>query len=228
MPDSEWLVQERRSPDSQTGCHKRPSPATHIHANFERVPKGACPKRFLDGQPRREGIQCVRVTFHSVVSYSLQLDWNLAFTVLTLFVVSAQAEVTVFFGPEEFVRGTASPQIIARTFTNPLPTNDFILRIANGDGTTLESHITSAVVKLNTDPVLGPKDFGEDVEFIEVPVALFEGENEISVEFGGGPGSYFSLVVEGPPDTTAEIPLTGGSTTLQGCCSFTFPGRGIR
>ena len=81
--------------------------------------------------------------------------------------VPVQAEVLVF-GPEQLGRGKGKPQAITHTFTNPLPTDEFIFRLFNGqEGGPIETRVTSAVVLLNSFPFLGSEHFGEDVEYLE-------------------------------------------------------------
>lgn len=138
------------------------------------------------------------------------------------FVVTAtpvEAQVTVF-GPELYVRDVGPPETITQTFNNPLPADEFTLYLTNGDSQ--QTRVTSAIVELNGERVLGPSDFNSQVEYIEVPVTLIQGDNEISVELRSSPGSFFELAISGPPPMESVISPDGGTVEFPGLVAISF------
>ncbi len=109
---------------------------------------------------------------------------------------------TIAFGPETYIRDKGKPQRIANTFSVDTGHLSFAISIKNGDEK--RQRVTSAVIEINGQLILGPEEFSKEVAEIIVPVRLKE-QNEIAVEIRGEPGA--SIIVKifrsGIPDIFA-------------------------
>src|SRR5437762_1861435 len=104
--------------------------------------------------------------------------------------VSVSTSEVVVFGPQTYVRDTGAPITVPNTFHIDHSSGTFTLRLWNHG-------VTSAVISVNGQVVLGPADFkgGEkDGALLERAVAVTAGSNVIAVELRSKPGS--SVVVE--------------------------------
>ncbi|MFC6671376.1 PKD domain-containing protein [Marinobacterium aestuariivivens] len=135
---------------------------------------------------------------------------------------------TIVFGPEQFDRGRAKPRPEVRHFSIWNPDDDFTLIVQNGDGEDESTRVSSAIITINGIQILGPEDFSKQVDLIEIPVSLADG-NEIvveNIEIRGEPGSFLIVSIFGT--NTAPIAnagkdnsaLTGVSFSLDGSKSF--------
>ena len=111
----------------------------------------------------------------------------------------------VVFGPQSYVRAHGRPTPIRREFTVTDPDAPYWIRIAN-DG------VSSAVIRLNGEVVVGPSAFNRNVESIEERVTLLL-RNSLTVELRGAPGSGFALEIvghdSGPPTIQVINPANG-------------------
>lgn len=78
------------------------------------------------------------------------------------------------------------------------------LIVVNGNDFDLDSRVTSAVIMLNGEQVLGPGSFDEEVAEIEIPVDLVA-DNTISVELRGKPGRLLTVRVKQEEDVSLNI-----------------------
>lgn len=116
---------------------------------------------------------------------------------------SLQTERALAAGPFTFQRiapgqsGTIRPRVDELVFDLAEPglwEPGFFLRLQSGRGP--KSALTSAVVMLNGEVVLGPGDFHGLPTVLEVPVALL-GRNVLGVKILGSPDSTCEIVIEG-------------------------------
>jgi hypothetical protein len=143
---------------------------------------------------------------------SLRFRAVAAFALLALQSFVFTAETTVF-GPKIYRRGTGGPVTITHTFRVANALHRFTLRVENHD-------VTSAVIGVNGQTVLGPSMFKGD-GLLASPIALHEGDNTIAVEVRSQPDSWLSvtIVAEMLPTVTALTPAqltveAGGTGTL--------------
>lgn len=113
---------------------------------------------------------------------------------------AASADLTRFLS--EYERSTAAPETRSDSFFG----NDGAGRliVLNGLGGGADSRVTSAVIMLNGEQVLGPDALNKKIGMVEVPVEL-SGDNEISVELRGGPGTRLSVRVKQEVDVNLNI-----------------------
>jgi RHS repeat-associated protein len=122
------------------------------------------------------------------------------------------------FGPEDFVRGRGKPRVVTRTFSVPSPTAPATLCVVNGGWHHHYLRIASAVVTLNSVPVLQPKDFNPRIKRLTRAVTLLA-KNTLTVEVRSQPGSGMTLwiatgtrcdgntppVADAGPDQTVQV-----------------------
>jgi catechol 2,3-dioxygenase-like lactoylglutathione lyase family enzyme len=102
----------------------------------------------------------------------------------------------------EHVRGTGTPNMDTDTFFGVEGSGRLI--IVNGNETESNSRVTSAVITLNGEKILGPNSFKKKIGEIEIPVDLVA-ENTISVELRGKPGSYLTVRIKQEVDVSLNI-----------------------
>jgi catechol 2,3-dioxygenase-like lactoylglutathione lyase family enzyme len=78
------------------------------------------------------------------------------------------------------------------------------LIVVNGNDFDPDSRVTSAVIMLNGEKVLGAGSFDEEVTEIEIPVELVA-DNTISVELRGKPGRFLSVRVKQEANVNLNI-----------------------
>ncbi|MFC1714359.1 Ig-like domain-containing protein, partial [Candidatus Poribacteria bacterium] len=111
------------------------------------------------------------------------------------------------FGPEDFVREAGKPVVTTSNFSVLKPDEQFFLRVYNGGVQNLpDKLVSSAIISINGEQVLKPKDFGIKVKFVEVSVAL-QLDNTISVELRSEIGSFLTLSIVGSYDTAPNIQI---------------------
>ena len=133
---------------------------------------------------------------------------------------SAQAPDYTLFGPKQYVRGSAAPDVYTDTFTVPGSVGTpFQLRIVNGAANG-ENRISSGWVKVNGVQVVGPADFGRNVAAIERQLKLGP-SNTLEVQLASAPGGYVTFTVLGTrvlpvPASLAPNPITvtAGATAV--------------
>jgi len=102
----------------------------------------------------------------------------------------------VAFGPQTYTRAHGRPVSISSDFTILDPTAPYWIRIANGGLREEFGRVSSAVILLNGQVVVGASSFNRNVESIEEKVTLLP-QNTLTVELRGAPGSGFSLEIAG-------------------------------
>jgi hypothetical protein len=96
------------------------------------------------------------------------------------------------FSPRTYTRATGAPVVVTKTFSVTRPTGTYVLRVTNVG-------MTSAVIALNGQTVLGPNDLirTNDVPVSPIvrPVTVREGSNQIAVELRSTPGTSVSIEI---------------------------------
>ncbi len=120
------------------------------------------------------------------------------------------SDVTVF-GPKTYIRTTGTPQSVLDSFAVSDNTADFTLVVQNGkeDGT---QRVTSAVILLNDQLILGPADFKKKVDVIRQAVSL-QAENTLSVEVRGDSGTFITISIVGVQLNTLPVADAGEDRT---------------
>ncbi len=137
----------------------------------------------------------------------------LLFPVATLLVAMAPspgaAGTFTVFGPETYLRGTAQPATVVKSFSVLDPSAEYFIRIHNGglqDGE--YEKVSSSIVMLNGVQVVGPAELNQNVTVVEKPVSL-RSSNEIGVEVRSKPGGAIIVQIFGidvvPPAITASV-----------------------
>src|SRR5215813_9631298 len=121
----------------------------------------------------------------------------------------AQTGTFTAFGPQDYTRGTGAPVTVTNTFSVLNPNTQYTLKAFNGglhdDQTEL---VSSTVVTLNGVQVLGPNNFNQQVDEVDVPVTL-QSSNTLSVQVRGQPSGVLTIEIVGtdndPPTITAAV-----------------------
>ena len=134
---------------------------------------------------------------------------SIVFSIVTLailmFAFSSSYAETPVFGPEEYVRDTGNPQKVTNTFSVQDSSAEYSIVVQNGEGK--RGHVSSAVIHLNGETIIGPDEFSKQVDVITKPVNLKE-QNELAVEVRSEPGSSLIVTVLGP-DASPPSPING-------------------
>ena len=110
-----------------------------------------------------------------------------------VFKFSSFAEETVVFGPQQFERVKGKPVDSNVVFFCSSIDSEYKLIVKNGTENS-ESRVSSATITINSNQVVTPSDFNQQVEIIEKSVQLSP-NNEISVHLSGKPGSLITLSI---------------------------------
>lgn len=117
--------------------------------------------------------------------------------------------------PLEFVRNTGKPFTEEREFTAPFP-GDFCLVVVNGDhGPPHGERISSAVISIDGEQVIGPDPFNQNVGLVTESVHLEQGQHVLGVQLRSKPGSKLTVAIRGipgdldPPVIDIASPLNG-------------------
>ena len=102
---------------------------------------------------------------------------------------------TVVFGPKTF-----SPGVYFRFFRVPEPTGPYTLRVVNGDLSTGQKRVTSALITLNNTIVVRARDFTASTSSVEKQVTLRK-LNLLTVTVSGKPGAYITLTIQSQGNT---------------------------
>jgi len=132
------------------------------------------------------------------------------------------------FGPQDYTRGTGAPVTVTNSFSVLNPNTQYTLKAFNGglhdDQTEL---VSSTVVTLNGVQVLGPSNFNQEVNEVDVPVTL-QSSNTLSVQVRGQPGGVLTIEIVGidndPPTITAAVtpaPNAAGWNNSDATVTFT-------
>jgi len=136
---------------------------------------------------------------------SLYRSLVLILPLLLLWTGSSRAGEFTVFGPEQFVRATAAPQIEHRAFDVLNPNATYFIRVANGGpGHQDLKLISGAVITLNGIQVVRPRDFNQTVRFIEKPVAPQQ-HNDFSIELRSAPGAAITVEIIGIDNDNPSI-----------------------
>ncbi len=108
-----------------------------------------------------------------------------------------QSGFVTFFGPVDFVRGTAKPVVEVKEFSALGFLPPFTLHMRNGDENG-NSRVSSAEVWLNGNLLFGESDFSQMVSGHDVAVSL-DSLNTLKVKLNSGPGSKLTIWIEGRP-----------------------------
>jgi hypothetical protein len=121
---------------------------------------------------------------------------------LCFFISSSFAGEVTSFGPNKYLRTTGKPNVYSGTFPGIAGQGKLILKNGTRDG---ENRISSALIRVNGQQVLGPSDFNQRVYNKEVPINIAQ-NNSISVELMSKPNSYLTLQI------TQEIGMISDET----------------
>jgi hypothetical protein len=144
---------------------------------------------------------------HSFLSVSLFLICLLVlFSPLEVFA----GNFTVF-GPQNYTRGSGSPEPVVFNFSVLNPETEYTLKITNGG---LEDDqfelVSSSEFLLNGVEIVGPNEFNQNVSYIEKPITV-NTANQFSVELRGKPGGGLTVEIVGldndPPTITALLDI---------------------
>ena len=119
------------------------------------------------------------------------------FTVFFLVIITSSFVYGATFvarAPEDFVRATGAPVTLTRTFSVLDPTTTFTIVIQNGGSNNKFGRVSSGVVTLNGNEIVGPSEFNQQVATIQKPVTL-QATNTFTV--AGRPGRRFHAGVCG-------------------------------
>ncbi|MDH5526654.1 MAG: hypothetical protein OEY97_05025 [Nitrospirota bacterium] len=107
-------------------------------------------------------------------------------------------------------RATSAPVVANFTFNVPVA-GAAMLKVANGvmDDEITGEKVSSSVIALNGQVILGPDQFNQAVSEVSAPVTLLEGANTLSVELRGKPGGVIIARVVAPVDAVHLIPPAG-------------------
>jgi hypothetical protein len=110
-----------------------------------------------------------------------------------------QAAAEPIFGPTPFVKTEPGPQVFTGPFVSPAA-GGYALWVLNGDEA---GRVDEAAVAINGVVVVTESDFRRPAERFSKPVGLLAGQNVLTVQLKGDPGSYLTLAilpVNGRPD----------------------------
>lgn len=107
------------------------------------------------------------------------------------------------FGPQTYVRSQGKPVSDSRRFSVLDPTVPYTIEVHNG-GAGGRKKISNAKIKLNGVEIVGPSEFGQNVDLVQKSVQLHT-DNELTVELKGKPGGTLSLSILGVDNGSPEI-----------------------
>jgi hypothetical protein len=118
---------------------------------------------------------------------------------------ASSSTTTYFWGPQQFLRTTGSPNDYTVTITVPASiTSPYNLHIQNGnaDGT---NRVSSATICINGTQVAGPSDFNQNVATLDRAVTL-TAQTTLDVQLASDPGSFLNISLGGQSgDHTAPV-----------------------
>jgi hypothetical protein len=130
---------------------------------------------------------------------------------ISLLVCAANAAppCAIIFGPKSFMRATGSPIIEQVGFSVPFA-GEAILQIRNGlpDDDTSTCPISSCLVWLNDQQVIGPESFNQNVNALSIPVHLLAGGNLLKVELKSKPGCQIIAQIIAPADKVEIVEMS--------------------
>ncbi|MBM9514701.1 PGAP1-like alpha/beta domain-containing protein [Desulfogranum marinum] len=136
---------------------------------------------------------------------------GLAILILLVGLVSVTLGVEVTCLEDSFTRGEGQPVTEYQTF--PGIEGPAVLRIYNGAEDDSVEKVSSTVISVNGGNVATPDNFNQNVDYVEVPIELIEGENSLSVQLKSKPGGMIRLsVVQEVEAEAAALVGPGGGT----------------
>jgi len=100
-------------------------------------------------------------------------------------------EITCF--DETFVRGDGAP--VTEYVTFPGISGSAVLKIENGAADGVYEKVSSSIISINGVDIIGSDSFNQNLDYIEVPVTLLEGDNELGVQLKSRPGGRINIVI---------------------------------
>lgn len=113
-------------------------------------------------------------------------------TAILLGLPGPAAATMVPFGPKEYIRTTAAPEVATESFQACRPERAFWLRVENGPAA--GPHVSSASLTLNDVEVVREQDFNQQIGLIERRVTL-RARNTLMVRVAGKPGSMLTVSI---------------------------------
>jgi len=108
--------------------------------------------------------------------------------------------VQEIFGPKDYLRAKGKPITVSNEFIAPFDGN-YCLKIKNGKHDPPHGNrISSAVISIDGNIVVGPENFNQQVALIQNTLRLEKGLHSLEVELRSKPGSYLILSIAGVPD----------------------------
>jgi hypothetical protein len=106
---------------------------------------------------------------------------------------SIAAETTPVFGPKQYTRTTGKPQTFTETFEHcGTASCQIVVTNGNADGT---DRVSSASIYLNSNQIVSPWNFNQQVDEIVRPVVLAD-QNQLMIRIASKPGSFLIVDVQ--------------------------------
>lgn len=115
---------------------------------------------------------------------------------------SPQGMQIIYFGPMKFSRNSGAPiteRVIIENSSFGCFDGNFILKIKNGIDK--KTRVSSAVVIINGNIIVGPSDFSKNVSFITKQLKGLTAESVLEVKLNSTPGSFLEIWIEGTINT---------------------------
>ncbi|MFZ5979016.1 MAG: peptidoglycan DD-metalloendopeptidase family protein [Candidatus Zixiibacteriota bacterium] len=138
--------------------------------------------------------------------------------IISIFLISSVNAQPVIWGPEVFERNTGVPQEVSKSLEVPNAEWEYDLVIKIGGE--ISSRVSSGIIKINNQIVVGREEFNQTVTEINKPITL-QKENTISVLLEGVPGSALEISIFGP-SIEDEITPDGGIVILENIAEVEF------
>ena len=139
------------------------------------------------------------MSLHRVVTKSAV---SVAFSLALVCSALPAQNTGILFGPEVFIRQNGRPVTESRVIDPTGFDPPFTMHALNGDESG-NYRVSSAKIWLDEQLLLGPSDFSQQVESVQVPVNLLE-TTILEVRLASSPGSYLAIWIEGQPHTERE------------------------
>lgn len=140
--------------------------------------------------------------------YSMRLAPSIPVSLVLLLIAGwAHGGTFSVFGPNTYQRETGAPVLETATFDVANPGVPYTLIIYNGgleDDPERGEFVSSSDIYLNGSLVVGPSQFNQNVERVEVPVTLLA-HNEIGIELRGKPGGQIAVEIVGIDDEAPTL-----------------------
>lgn len=137
---------------------------------------------------------------------------RVGFTILMLlgFLVGVSSAVELTCFEDSFVRGSGQPITKYRSF--PGIAGPAILKIYNGADDDSYEKVSSSIISINGIDIATPEVFNQNVDYVEVPVDLQEGTNNLAVQLKSKPGGKIRIGIfqEVEAEAAAFIGPQGG------------------